>query len=55
MRDIRKHYQDTTRQELVAAVEKHTGRRVIAFLSDNHIDPDYGIEAFILEPQQRRT
>lgn len=55
MRDIRKHYQDTTRQELVAAVEKHTGRRVIAFLSDNHIDPDYDIEAFILEPQQRRT
>jgi len=24
---------------------------VIAFMSDNHIDPDHGIEAFILEPR----
>jgi hypothetical protein len=23
---------------------------VIAFMSDNHIDPDLGVEAFALEP-----
>src|SRR5436305_12167901 len=46
VRDVRKHYQETMRTELVAAVEQHTGRKVIAFMSDNHIDPDYGIEAF---------
>ena len=38
------------RADLTAAVETHTGRRVIAFMSDNHIDPDTAIEAFILEP-----
>jgi hypothetical protein len=31
-------------------VELHTGRRVIAFMSENHIDPDVAIEAFLLEP-----
>ena len=55
VRDVRRHYQETMRRELVAAVEKHTGRNVIAFMSDNHIDPDYAIEAFILEPPASQT
>ena len=32
-------YQKTMRADLVAGIEHLTGRRVIAFLSDNHIDP----------------
>jgi uncharacterized protein YbcI len=48
---MRKAYQATMRQELVDAVEQITGRRVIAFLSDNHIDPDIAIESFVLEPR----
>ena len=32
-------------------VEEFTGRSVIAFLSDNHLDPDLAIEAFVLEPE----
>src|SRR3989442_1612796 len=28
-----------------------TRRKVIAFLSDNHIDPDIAVESFILEPR----
>ena len=47
---MRKAYQATMRQELVDAVEQITGRQVIAFLSDNHIDPDIAVEVFILEP-----
>jgi uncharacterized protein YbcI len=47
---LRKRYQDAMRPALEAEVEKHTGRPVIAFMSDNHIDPDVGIEAFILGP-----
>jgi uncharacterized protein YbcI len=47
---MRKAYQDTMRSDLVAAVEELTGRTVIAFLSDNHIDPDIAIESFVLEP-----
>jgi len=27
-----------------------TGRRVIGFMSSNHVDPDLGVEVFILEP-----
>jgi uncharacterized protein YbcI len=45
---MRKAYQLTMREELVAGVEQHTGRKVIAFLSDNHINPDISIESFIL-------
>ena len=48
--DTRKRFQMAMREDLVAAVERHTGRKVIAFMSDNHIDPDTAIEAFVLEP-----
>jgi uncharacterized protein YbcI len=48
--DMRKAYQQTMGADLVAAVEGILGRRVIAFLSDNHIDPDIAVETFVLEP-----
>lgn len=47
---MRKAYQTTMREDLVAAVEMLTERRVVAFLSDNHIDPDVAIESFVLAP-----
>lgn len=47
---MRKAYQDTMRVDLIAAVEEISGRKVIAFLSDNHIDPDIAIESFVLAP-----
>jgi uncharacterized protein YbcI len=50
---MRKAYQDTMRNDLVAAIEELLGRRVIAFLSDNHIDPDLAIESFVLEEEPR--
>jgi uncharacterized protein YbcI len=36
-------------QTLVAAVEQLTGRKVVAFLSDNQIDPDMASEVFVLD------
>ena len=48
--DTRRQYQRVMRVGLEAAVEQHTGRRVIAFMSENHIDPDVALEAFLLEP-----
>jgi uncharacterized protein YbcI len=48
--EMRKAYQSTMSRELVAGVEHITGRKVIAFLSDNHMDPDIAIETFVLEP-----
>jgi len=48
--NMRKEFQNTMRDELSAAVEMLTERRVIAFMSDNHIDPDYAVEVFVLAP-----
>jgi len=50
--DTRKAYQRTMRDVLVAGVEEVTGRTVVAFMSDNHIDPDMAVETFILAPDQ---
>jgi uncharacterized protein YbcI len=50
VRDTRKAFQDAMRDEFVAEIGKLTGRRVTAFLSDNHIDPDVAIECFQLAP-----
>jgi uncharacterized protein YbcI len=47
---MRRRFQRTMREDLVAAVVEHTGREVEAFLSDNHIDPDIAVEVFILKP-----
>jgi len=52
--DTRKLHQNAMRTSLTKSVETHTGRRVIAFMSDNNIDPDSAIEAFILEPRPDR-
>ncbi len=46
----RKAYQGTMRHDLVNGVEEILGRRVAAFLSDNHIDPDVAVEIFLLAP-----
>ena len=48
---LRHDFQMVMREELIEAVEDATGRNVIAFMSQNHIDPDLAVEVFILEPQ----
>jgi uncharacterized protein YbcI len=47
--DTRKEFQRAMRNDMVAAVEDLTDRKVIAFMSDNHIDPDLALESFVLE------
>jgi uncharacterized protein YbcI len=44
----RKALQDAMRPGLVASVEEHTGRSVVAFMSANHIEPDLAAELFLL-------
>jgi uncharacterized protein YbcI len=44
----RRAHQVTMRADLVASVEEITGRSVLAFLSSNHIDPDYAVESFVM-------
>jgi hypothetical protein len=39
-------------ERFVETVEGLTGRKVRAFMSANHQDPDLAVELFVLEPQQ---
>lgn len=48
--ESRKAFQAAMREDIIAMVETLTGRHVLAVLSDNHIDPDVGLEALLLEP-----
>jgi uncharacterized protein YbcI len=48
--EVRKRFQATMREDLVAAVEDLTGREVAVFMSENHVDPDVALETFVLEP-----
>jgi uncharacterized protein YbcI len=47
---MRHSFQEVMREDLVALVEGNVHRKVIAFLSDNHLDPDVAVEFFLLEP-----
>jgi uncharacterized protein YbcI len=46
----RRAFQDTMRADAITAVEELSARTVVAFMSNNHIDPDLAVEVFILEP-----
>jgi uncharacterized protein YbcI len=48
--EVRHDFQNAMREDLIALVERETRRKVIGFMSDNHIDPDLGVEVFVLEP-----
>jgi uncharacterized protein YbcI len=49
IRELRHRFQLAMRDDLVRIVEDLTERRVVAFMSDNHIDPDMAVEVFVLE------
>jgi uncharacterized protein YbcI len=48
--DLRRRWQRVMRVDVSREVERLTGRKVIGFMSDNHIDPDLAVEVFVLEP-----
>jgi uncharacterized protein YbcI len=48
--ETRRAFQHSMRHDLRAGVEQITGRKVLAFLSANHVDPDIAIENFMLHP-----
>ena len=47
----RHEFQRLMRDDLVNVVEDALDRKVIAFMSTNHIDPDMAVEVFVLEPK----
>ncbi len=48
--DYRAEFQAAMREDAIASIEELTGRKVTAFMSANHIDPDLAAELFVLEP-----
>ena len=46
---LRHEYQEAMRDEASARVAEITGRKVIAMMSANHLDPDLGVELFVLD------
>jgi uncharacterized protein YbcI len=49
VKNIRQLLYDTLEVDSREAVERLTGRKVVAFISGNHLDPDIAAELFILD------
>jgi uncharacterized protein YbcI len=50
VRDLRRDFQAAMREQFTAVVEQNLNRKVIAYLSQVHTDPDVAVELFMLEP-----
>jgi len=48
--DMRRSFQMVMEEQFTAIVEGATGRKVIAYMSQIHQDPDLAVEIFVLEP-----
>jgi uncharacterized protein YbcI len=51
--DLRRRWQGVMEVDVSREIEELTGRKVVGFMSDNHIDPDLAVEVFVLEPLAR--
>ena len=49
--DCRFAFQEMMRENYIGIIETVTGRKVRAFMSQNHIDPAIATEMFVLEPE----
>jgi uncharacterized protein YbcI len=47
--DLRRRWQSVMKVDVCHEIEELTGRKVVGFMSDNHIDPDLAVEVFVLE------
>ena len=52
VRRLRRSFQDLFREHASREIERIMGRPVIAFLSDHAVDPDWAVEAFVIEPPE---
>jgi uncharacterized protein YbcI len=50
--DVRRVFQNTMKTRFTQVVEGATGRKVVAYMSQVHSDPDLACEVFVLEPGQ---
>lgn len=52
VKETRQAFQMAMREPFSKAVEEITGRKVIAFMSQVHFEPDLAAEIFVLEPNE---
>ncbi|MDQ2897763.1 MAG: DUF2294 domain-containing protein [Actinomycetota bacterium] len=50
--DLRRRWQAVMEADVSREIEQLTGRKVIGFMSDNHIGRDLAVEVFVLAPDQ---
>ncbi|HEX2703052.1 MAG TPA: Na-translocating system protein MpsC family protein [Solirubrobacteraceae bacterium] len=54
VQETRSTFQNAMQHMFIAAVERLSGRDVLAFISNHHVGPDIEVELFILKPQEPR-
>jgi uncharacterized protein YbcI len=47
---MRRSFQQAMEDEFRQVVEEATGRKVIAYMSSIHVNPDLAVEIFVMEP-----
>lgn len=50
VQETRSAFQQAMQHKFIAAVERLSGRDVLAFISNHHVGPDIEIELFMLKP-----
>src|SRR5580700_3032880 len=50
VQETRSAFQEAMQHKFIQTVERLTGRRVLAFISNQHVGPDLEIELFVLAP-----
>ena len=52
VQETRSAFQIAMQHKFIAAVERLSGRDVLAFISNHHVGPDIEIELFMLKPKE---
>ena len=55
VQETRSAFQNAMQHKFIAAVERLSGRGVLAFISNHHVGPDMEIELFLLHPESGET
>jgi uncharacterized protein YbcI len=55
VQETRSAFQNAMQHKFIAAIERLSGRSVLAFISNHHVGPDMEIELFLLQPNPDET
>ncbi len=55
VQETRSAFQNAMQHKFIDAIERLSGRGVLAFISNHHVGPDMEIELFLLQPEPGET